>query len=109
MILKDKTFYKSFFSILIVITLQQLADRYHYSPQYTSRYIKEVSGKTFREILIDARMKHAISLLKSTSLTIAEIAYQVGYDNTENFTRAFNQRYEKTPTAYRKGLTSEES
>ena len=91
------------------ITLQQLADRYHYSPQYTSRYIKEVSGKTFREILIDARMKHAISLLKSTSLTIAEIAYQVGYDNTENFTRAFNQRYEKTPTAYRKGLTSEES
>ena len=86
------------------INLEKIAQRYHYTPEYTSRYIKETTGKTFSEILIDARMKHAISLLKSTSLPISEVAYLVGYQNTENFIRVFKSRYSKTPTAYRKDL-----
>ena len=89
------------------INLSKLAERYHYTPEYTSRYIKETTGKTFSEILIDSRMKHAISLLKSTSLPIAEVAYLVGYENTENFIRTFKNRYDKTPTAYRKELIKE--
>ena len=47
-------------------------------------------------------MKHAVSLLKSTSLPVLEIAYQVGYVNTENFIRTFRKRYQTTPTGYRK-------
>ncbi len=89
------------------VTLGTLAQRYHYTPEYTSRFIKEATGKTFSEILTDARMKHAISLLKSTSLPIAEVAYQIGYENTENFIRTFKRRYEKTPTMYRKELIKE--
>ena len=86
------------------VTLQKVADRYHYTPEYTSRFIKEVTGKTFTDILIDAKMKHAVSLLKSTSLPVSEVAFQVGYENTENFIRTFKRRYDKTPTAYRKEL-----
>jgi len=89
------------------ISLQALADRYHYTLEYTSRFIKEATGKTFSEILSDAQMKHAISLLKSTSLPIAEIAYLIGYENTENFIRTFKKRYDKTPTAYRKELIND--
>ncbi len=89
------------------VTLQKVADRYHYTPEYTSRFIKELTGKTFTDILIDAKMKHAISLLKSTSLPISEVAFQVGYENTENFIRTFKRRYDMTPTAYRKELAKE--
>lgn len=89
------------------VSLKDLADRYHYTLEYTSRFIKEATGKTFSDILIDARMRHSISLLKSTSLPISEIAYMVGYENTENFIRTFKKRYNKTPTAYRKELISE--
>lgn len=89
------------------VTLAKLAERYHYTPEYTSRFIKEATGKTFSDILIDSRMKHAISLLKSTSLPIAEVAYQVGYENTENFIRTFKKRYAKTPSTYRKELANE--
>ena len=89
------------------ISLQTLADRYHYTLEYTSRFIKEATGKTFTDILIDARMKHAISLLKSTSLPISDIAYMVGYENAENFIRTFKKRYSKTPTSYRKELIND--
>ncbi len=88
------------------ISLQKLAERYHYTPEYTSRFIHETTGRTFSDILIEARMKHAVSLLKSTSLPISEIAYQVGYENAENFIRVFRRRYNKTPTGYRKELIS---
>ncbi len=59
------------------VTLQKVAERYHYTPEYTYRFIKEVTGRTFTDILIDAKMKHAVSLLKSTSLPISEVAFQV--------------------------------
>ncbi len=86
------------------VTLQQVAERCHYTPEYTSRYIHEITGRTFSDILIEARMKHAVSLLKSTSLPVSEIAYQVGYVNTENFIRVFRKRYHTTPSGYRKDM-----
>lgn len=89
------------------VTLTRLAERYNYTPEYMSRFIREATGKTFSELLIDSRMKHAISLLRSTSLPISEIAYQIGYENTENFIRVFKKRYEKTPSSYRKELMKE--
>lgn len=89
------------------VSLQEIAERYHYTPEYTSRFIREATGRTFSDIVIDARMKHAVSLLKSTSLPVAEISYQVGYENSENFIRVFKRRYGKTPTAWRKDLNKE--
>lgn len=88
-------------------TLQQIADRYHYTAEYTSRMIKQATGRTFMDILTDARMKHAVSLLKSTNLPVSEIAYRTGYVNTENFIRTFRRRYQKTPTQYRRDSTHE--
>ncbi len=84
------------------ITLEDVAAKYHYTPEYTSRFIKKVTGKTFMELLTDARMKHAISLLKSTSLSISQISLQIGYENVENFIRVFRKHYSTTPSAYRR-------
>ena len=51
-------------------------------------------------------MKHALSLLKTTSLPVREVAYQVGYENAENFIRTFRRRYHTTPTRYRRELSN---
>lgn len=91
------------------VTLSDVAAHFHYSEGYTSRYIKETTGKTFSEILQESRMKHAVSLLKSTVIPISEIAYLVGYENSENFIRCFKKRYEKTPSQYRKELIKDYS
>ncbi|MBQ9046471.1 MAG: helix-turn-helix domain-containing protein [Solobacterium sp.] len=88
------------------ITLQKVAAHYHYTPEYTSRFIHEMTGRTFSDILADARMKHAVSLLKSTTLPVSEVGYQVGYVNTENFIRAFRKRYSMTPSQYRRSTAA---
>ncbi len=89
------------------ITLEDVANRFGYSEEYTSRLIRQLMGRTFTEILADSRMKHAVSLLKSTSLPVREIAYQVGYENPENFIRTFKKHNKKTPTEYRRSLDEE--
>ena len=89
------------------ITLSDLAARFHYSEEYVSRLIKQLMGRNFSDILTDCRMKHALSLLKSTNLPVREIAYQVGYENAENFIRTFKKQYKKTPTEYRRSLDEE--
>ena len=43
------------------------------------------------ELLSESRMKHAIALLKSTSLPVSNVANAVGYESTENFIRWVHQ------------------
>ncbi|MBR0386072.1 MAG: helix-turn-helix transcriptional regulator, partial [Erysipelotrichaceae bacterium] len=84
------------------VTLDDVARHFSYTPEYTSRLIKKVTNSTFMNLVTDSRMKHAVSLLKSTRLSIAQISSQVGYENTENFIRTFRKKYNMTPSAYRK-------
>lgn len=85
-------------------TLKTIANRYHYTPEYTSKLIKESSGKSFSELLIEARVKQTINLLKSTNMSIGDIAYEVGYNNPESLIRVFKKMYNTTPAEYRKHL-----
>ncbi len=87
------------------VRLTDIAAKYHYTPEYTSRLIKTTTGKTFSEILIECRMKQAVTLLKSTVLSVSEISYRIGYENCENLIKTFKRTYGKTPSAYRKDQT----
>ena len=84
------------------VTLNSLAAHFGYTPEYTSRLIRKITGSSFMELLIESRMKHAIALLKSTSLPVSNVANAVGYESTENFIRVFKKRYSMTPSAYRR-------
>ncbi|MFW3895172.1 AraC family transcriptional regulator [Pseudomonas bharatica] len=48
------------------------------------------------------RLNHAATLLRSTALTIAEVAHQSGYASESSFTRVFRQRQGTTPSEFRK-------
>lgn len=84
------------------ITLKRVAEKFHYTPEYTSKFIKETSGKTFSELLTQIRMEHAEKLLKNTALSIGDISYDIGYENPETFIRNFKKVYKKTPAVYRR-------
>jgi len=49
-------------------------------------------------------MEHACFLLEQTSLSMAEIAYQVGYDDALYFSRVFRKVLGLAPSTYRKSL-----
>lgn len=88
-------------------TLEATADEVGLSPNYLSKIIKKKVGSTFSECLLEARMKHALSLLSDPAVRIYEIAESIGYDNPKNFTRAFKSYFGKTPREFR-GQEAEE-
>ena len=84
------------------VTLDDLADQFHLSRPYISKYIKEKSGETFQDVLRIERLKRAKTLLKDTGKSIEKIAEEIGYDNVEHFNRLFKKTYGMTPVQYRK-------
>ena len=85
----------------IDITLDDLAENFFLSKPYLSKYIKEKSGMTFGDLVKKIRMKKAKALLKSSNMTVENIAMSVGYQNVEHFNRLFKKTYDMTPMQFR--------
>ena len=85
----------------IDITLDDLAEKFYLSKPYISKYIKEKSGMTFGELVKKIRLKKARALLKSSNMTVENIALTVGYQNVEHFNRLFKKAYNMTPMQFR--------
>ena len=83
------------------VTLKSLSSEFHYSSEYASRLIKRTTGQTFIQLLTNIRMENAKQLLRDTSLSVIDIAANVGYDSCEHFIRKFKSHTGKTPNEYR--------
>ncbi|MCI8286628.1 MAG: 2-isopropylmalate synthase, partial [Lachnospiraceae bacterium] len=84
------------------VTLDTLAETFHLSKPYLSKYIKEKAGMTFQEAVKKERMKKARTMLRETEMTVETVAVEVGYENVEHFNRLFKKNYGMTPMQYRK-------
>lgn len=84
------------------ISLSILADEFHLNPQYISQLFKNEIGVGFLAYLTNIRMEKAKKLLLSTSLSIAEIAEQSGYEDYRVFTKVFKKSEGNTPSQYRR-------
>lgn len=84
------------------ITLDKLAKKFYYHPNYISNLLTKEIGKSFSEILLEQRMERALILLKGSTLSIEEIANILGYANNSSFYRAFKEYYHATPRNYLK-------
>ncbi len=84
------------------ITLEELADVFHYSVPHISKLIQNEAGIGFATLVRQVRMNHATALLRNTHTPVSEISYLVGYENPESFIRAFKKEYKISPSAYRK-------
>ena len=83
------------------VTSESVAEQFHLSEPYVSKYMKDKSGKTFGEQVAHIRMKRAKTLLKNGNMTVENIAYAVGYQNVEHFNRTFKKSFDMTPIQYR--------
>lgn len=84
------------------ITLDTLANIVHLNKFYLSRIFKTTVGQTPIEFLNERRMEEACVLLKTTDLTISEIASMIGFSSQSYFSELFLKHRNKTPTNYRK-------
>ena len=83
-------------------TLTRCAKRVALSPSYLSRIYKEYSGKNFADRLLELRMERACELLGNPDYRAYDVAYDVGYDSPNNFSRAFKAYTGWTPSEYRR-------
>ena len=83
------------------VTLEDMANVFHLSTPYISKYIKDKSGKTFGEHVTQVRLKRAKTLLKNGNMTVENISYAIGYPNAEHFIRVFKKAFNMTPIQYR--------
>jgi AraC-like DNA-binding protein len=58
-------------------------------------------GVTLSELLVDARMSTALTLLQATTQPVSDIALSVGYESPSRFAVRFRQRFGFAPTAVR--------
>ena len=84
-------------------SLSSVAEKNHVSVAYVSKAVKLATGKTFKELLCDKRLKRASELLQSSMLTTDEIIRYVGYENSSYFYKAFFKKFGMTPKSYRLG------
>ncbi|NIR70096.1 helix-turn-helix domain-containing protein [candidate division KSB1 bacterium] len=71
------------------------------------RFFKRSTGKTFVDFVNELRVGHACRLLIESDLTIAEICYDVGFNNVSNFNRRFWERHHLCPKDYRREFTTQ--
>ncbi|HWP69342.1 MAG TPA: response regulator [Rectinemataceae bacterium] len=86
---------------LVNICLSSIAGKLNISPNYLSAKLHQETGKTFSELLLDARMRRARFLLADPANRVGRISALVGYANTKSFIRAFRLYFGSSPTVFR--------
>lgn len=82
--------------------LKDLADAFNLSSRTLLRKVRAETGCSPLELLHDLRVEKAKLLLETTTLSVAQVAAEVGYIDVATFSRLFTRRTQLTPAAFRK-------
>lgn len=83
------------------VTLREAATVVALHPDYLSRRFKHELGVGFHEYLLALRLGRATTLLVTSTKSIKEIGYDVGFRSPEVFSKAFKRSMGCAPTTYR--------
>ncbi|MEE1075132.1 MAG: helix-turn-helix domain-containing protein [Acutalibacteraceae bacterium] len=84
------------------ISIEDICRNFNCSRSHISHQFCKATGKTVREYLTSLRMEDAKLLLLNSELTVTEIAFSVGYGDSNYFSNIFKQKVGMSPRDYRK-------
>lgn len=84
------------------LTNTDIANKFSYHPYYLSCIIKQETGKSLHQYLIDYRLRIAKNYLLTTQHDIEQIAWESGFSSTAYFIKLFREHTGVTPQKYRK-------
>lgn len=87
------------------ITLEKMAEDFGFHPNYLSAQLKNLTGKSFINLVHLQRLNMAAYFLAHTSVSIDEISENVGYQSLSYFYKIFKKFFGKSPSAYRKEIS----
>lgn len=87
-------------------TVHELAQQLNVSPRYLTDMLKSLTGHSAQQFIHDRLVERAKTIISTTRLTIAEIAYQLGFEHPQSFNKLFKRATNVTPNSYRKSFNS---
>lgn len=82
-------------------TVQCLADQLHYTPNYLSDMLRSLTGLSAQQHIHQRLIERSKELLSTTNLTIGEVAYQLGFEHPQSFSRLFKIKTQISPMQFR--------
>lgn len=87
-----------------VPTVHYLSDQLHISPGYLSDMLRSMIGKSAQQYIHEKLIEKAKERLITTDLTIAEIAYELGFEHPQSFSKLFKTKTNLTPLEFRQSF-----
>ena len=85
-------------------TVQHLAQRLHVSPSYLSDLLRTLTGQSAQQHIHDKLIEQAKAHLSTTTLTVSEVAYALGFEHPQSFSRFFKTKTALSPLAFRQSF-----
>jgi AraC-like DNA-binding protein len=85
-------------------TVQEVATQLSVSPRYLTDMLKSLTGQSAQQHIHDRLIEMAKVVLSTTRLTVAEIAYQLGFEHPQSFNKLFKRATSLSPNAFRKSF-----
>lgn len=83
------------------LTIAGVARHFHLSTEHFAKTFKREVGQTFHDYLTGLRLDAAVERVVTSDDTVSRISLDAGFPNTASFNKAFRERFQMTPTAYR--------
>lgn len=82
-------------------TVQYISDQLHISPTYLRSLLKTLTGLNTQQHIHEKLIEKAKEKLLTTDLTVSEIAYELGFEHMQSFSKLFKEKTSQSPLAFR--------
>jgi AraC family transcriptional activator of pobA len=83
-------------------TVKYIAEALHVSPSYLSDMLRSLTGQNAQQHIHHKLIEKAKDVLSTTQLSVSEIAYQLGFEYPQSFSKLFKIKTDVSPLEYRK-------
>jgi AraC-like DNA-binding protein len=85
-------------------TVQYIADTLNISPNYLSDLLKVLTGQSTQQHIHDKLIEKAKEKLSTTDLSVSEIAYELGFEHPQSFSKLFKTKTKLSPLEFRQSF-----
>ena len=85
-------------------TVQHIAETLNVSPNYLSGLLKTLTGQSTQQHIHDKLIEKAKEKLSTTNLSVSEIAYELGFEHPQSFSKLFKTKTNFSPLEFRQSF-----
>ncbi len=82
-------------------TVQFVGDQLNISPKYLGSLLKQLTGLTTQQLIHEKLIQKAKEKLSTTDLSVSEIAYDLGFEHSQSFSKLFKTKTRQSPLEFR--------